>query len=411
MPTSTVQVTTRSSEAGLRPTLANAAEALAKARGLVAGLRSRAAKVDAERHIPDESIADINATGLFRISAPRVFGGSQLGIAPLIESVAAIASGCGSTGWVYAVLSGHNWAVGLFPVEAQRDVFSDADALVASIVRLGGTAPKKVPGGFLFEDAVGKFCSGIEHAKWVMVGAGVDEGAGPSEPHYFLIPKVEIEVIDDWFTVGLRGTRSCSLKIRRAFVPKHRSVSIPEIARGTAPGMTLHNSPVYRAPFPQILPLSLAGVPIGLAHAALDTYVDSYRGKLKNFADEQIAEQSAILARISREHAEIGAATVLLLNDAAEIDAIEDGSRAPELDRARYVRNAAYCANKCRYAVTSLFEASGGSGIYDTFELQRIWRDVNSAAAHNAFMQDKLDPAFSRALLGLPPSKFDRIGH
>ena len=88
-----------------------------------------------------------------------------------------------------------------------------------------------------------------------------------------------------------------------------------------------------------------------------------------------------------------------------------DGSRISTLDRARYVRNAAYSANKCRYAVTSLFEASGGSAIYDSFELQRIWRDVNAAAAHNAFMRDKHDPAFGRALLGLPASKFDRIGH
>jgi alkylation response protein AidB-like acyl-CoA dehydrogenase len=411
MAASTLQATTPSDRSGSRPTFANAAEASAKARGLVERLRSRAAKVDAERHISDESIADINASGLFRISAPRAFGGSQLGIAPLIESVAAIASGCGSTGWVYAVLSGHNWAVGLFPEQAQTEVFSDPDALVASIVRLGGNPPKKVSGGFIFEDAVGKFCSGIEHAKWVMVGAGVKDGEGTPEPRYFLIPKTEIEVIDDWFTAGLRGTRSCSLKIERAFVPEHRSVSIPEITRGTAPGMTLHNSPVYRAPFPQILPLPLAGVPIGVARAALDAYVNNYRGKLKNFADEQIAEQSAVLARISQAHAEIAAATALLLNDAAEIDAIEDGSRTPELDRARYVRNAAYCANKCRYAVTSLFESSGGSGIYDSFELQRIWRDANAAAAHNAFMQDKYDPAFGRALLGLPSSKFDRIGH
>ncbi|HVG50286.1 MAG TPA: acyl-CoA dehydrogenase family protein [Xanthobacteraceae bacterium] len=386
-------------------------EALERANGLVERLRARAADVDTERRITDESIADIGDTGLFRISAPRMFGGSQFGISPLIQTVATIASGCGSTGWVYAVLSGHNWAVGLFPEKAQREVFSDPDALVASIVRLGGNAPKKVEGGYLFEDAAGKFCSGIEHAKWIMVGAGVATGTEAPEPRYFLIPKSEIEIIDDWYTAGLRGTRSCSLKVKRSFVPEHRSVSIPEIAKGTAPGMVLHDSPVYRAPFPQILPFPLAGVPIGLARAALEIFINGYRGKLKNFVSEQIAEQSAVLARISDVHAEVASATALVFNDTVEIDAVADGTKISAFDRARYVRNAAYGANKCRYAVTSLFEASGGSGIYDTFELQRIWRDVNAAAAHNAFMRDKLDPAFSRALLGLPASKFDRIGH
>jgi alkylation response protein AidB-like acyl-CoA dehydrogenase len=383
-------------------------EALNKASSLVERLRARAADVDAKRHIPDASIAEINDTGLFRISAPRMFGGSQLGIAPLVRTVAAVASGCGSTGWVYAVLSGHNWLVGLFPVEAQREVFSDPDALVASIVRLGGNATP-VADGFLFENAVGKFCSGIEHAKWIMVGSSVVRDV--PEPRYFLIPKSDVEVVDDWYTAGLRGTRSNSLRIKRAFVPSHRSVSIPEIAAGTAPGIKLHDSPIYRAPFPQILPFPLAGVPLGLAQAALQTFVSSYRDKLKNFVSEQIAEQSAVLARISDVHADIEAASALIFRDTEEIDATPDGSKLPEIERARYVRNAAYGANKCRYAVTRLFEASGGSGIYDTFALQRIWRDANAAAAHNAFMRDKLDPAFGRALLGLPASKFDRIGH
>jgi len=387
------------------------AQALDRATGLIERLRARAADVDAKRRIPDESIAEINDTGLFRISAPRMFGGSQLGISPLIQTVATIASGCGSTGWVYAVLSGHNWAVGLFPIEAQREVLSDPDALVASIVRLGGNAPKHVTEGYVFEGAAGKFCSGIDHAKWIMAGATVKNQSNVAEPRYFLIPKSDVEIVDDWYTAGLRGTRSSSLRIRRAFIPEHRSVSIPEIADGTAPGIKFHDSPVYRAPFPQILPLPLAGVPIGLAHAGLQLYANSYRDKLKTFATEQIAEQSAVFARLSDVHADVEAAAALLFRDAEEIDTTPDGSRTSAFDRARYVRNAAYSANKCRYAVTSLFEASGGSAIYDSFELQRIWRDVNAAAAHNAFMRDKHDPAFGRALLGLPASKFDRIGH
>jgi 3-hydroxy-9,10-secoandrosta-1,3,5(10)-triene-9,17-dione monooxygenase len=387
------------------------ADAVGRARGLVERLRARAAKADAERRIADETIAEINAAGLFRIQAPRMFGGSQLGIGPLIETVAVIASGCGSTGWVYAVLSGHNWIVSLFPVEAQREVFGDPDALVASIVRLGGNPPKRVEGGYLFEDAVGKYCSGVEHAKWVMVGAEATDPFGAPEPRYFLIPKSDIEVIDDWFTAGLRGTRSASLKIKRSLVPEHRSVSIPEIAGGVAPGIKLHDSPIYRAPFPQILPMPLAGVPLGLAQAALDAFLTTFRGKLKHFPDERVAEQASVFARISDVDAEVEAATGLVLKVAAEIDQAPDGSKTPPLHRARYVRNAAYAASRCRHGVASLFEASGGSGIYDTFELQRIWRDVNSAAAHNAFMRDKLDPAFGRALLGLPPSKFERIGH
>jgi 3-hydroxy-9,10-secoandrosta-1,3,5(10)-triene-9,17-dione monooxygenase len=75
------------------------------------------------------------------------------------------------------------------------------------------------------------------------------------------------------------------------------------------------------------------------------------------------------------------------------------------------MRDIAYAVNKCRHAINSLYEAGGGCAIYVSVDLQRIWRDMNSAAAHNAFMRDKVDTAFGRAALGMPPSKFDALVH
>ena len=57
-----------------------------------------------------------------------------------------------------------------------------------------------------------------------------------------------------------------------------------------------------------------------------------------------------------------------------------------------------------RHAVNHLFEAAGGSGIYDNSELQRIWRDVNSAAQHFAFTWDSAMNNYGRVLIGLTPS-------
>jgi alkylation response protein AidB-like acyl-CoA dehydrogenase len=40
----------------------------------------RAAKTEALRRLPDETFADLAAPGLFRITQPRRFGGSELGL-------------------------------------------------------------------------------------------------------------------------------------------------------------------------------------------------------------------------------------------------------------------------------------------------------------------------------------------
>lgn len=390
--------------------IANRDDGIGRARALVSALRDRAAQADEARSVPAENVRALNAAGLFRIASPKAFGGSQLGFGALVETAAIIASGCGSTGWIYGVLAGHNWMVSLFPEEAQREVFGSPDSLVASVVRFGGNRPARVPGGYRIQGGAGKFCSGIDHADWVMLGVGVETGGVP-EARYLLVPKAEVEVVDDWFTSGLRGTGSRSLRVRDAFVPEHRSVAIADMARGTAPGALYHDAAQFRAPFPQSLPLPLAGIPIGIARAALEAFTAAYKKKIGAWADEHVAEQSAAFMRLGEAYAEVDGAEALLLATCTEIDALADGTGMPMLDRARHVRNIAHAAHRCRTAVNSLFEASGGSAIYDSYELQRLWRDINAAAAHNSFVRERAATNFGRAALGLPPSKFDKIGH
>lgn len=387
------------------------AEAVRIARALAPELRERSAQADAERRVPAENIARILDAGLFDVMRPRAFGGSELGLEALVEVTAEIAEGCGSTGWLFGVLGGHNWMTALFGEEAQREVFGDPDALVASVVRLGGHRPQRTEGGFRIVDGVGKFCSGIDHSSWIMVGASVGDEGEPAEARYFLVPKADAEVSDDWFTTGMRGSGSRSIRIRDAFVPAHRSITIASMVEGVAPGAILHGDPIYRSALPHALTFTLAGVPIGIARAALAAYVKSFRAKSAGWSDEQLAENSATLLRISKAHAAVDSAARLLFSDAREIDADPNGSTTPMIDRTRHMRDIAFTAGQCRTATNDLFEAAGASAIYETGELQRIWRDMNAAAAHLAFSQDRSGVMFARALLGLPQSKFVSIGH
>jgi len=384
-------------------------EALARARRLAAVIREGAEEADRTRRVCDASIAALKQAGLFRLMAPRAFGGAQLGVATLVETVAEVAAACASTGWVYGVLTGHSWMASLLPAQGQQDVFADPDTLIASVVRFGGECPRRVPGGFHIRNGAGKFCSGIDHADWILLGVTVEEDGAAPAPYYLLVPRAVATVEDDWFTMGLRGTGSRSLRIADAFVPDHRAVAIADIAKGTAPGAMLHDAPLYRAPFPEFLPFPLAGVPLGIARAAIASFAES--AKVQAAAAVGDAAAGGFLLRLSNACAEVDAATALVLRNAAEIDSRSDGGQTPALDRARYVRDIAHAANRCRDAVNSLFEASGGSAIYDSFPLQRLWRDINAAAAHNSFLRDRTAMPAGRAMLGLPDSGRDRIGH
>jgi 3-hydroxy-9,10-secoandrosta-1,3,5(10)-triene-9,17-dione monooxygenase len=373
------------------------------ARALAPQLRKRAARADADRRLPAETLRELVASGLFGILKPRIFGGAEIGVGALVEVTTELSAACGSTGWVYGVLAGHGWLLNLFPVEAQREVFADPDALTATVFRLNATVTRGAD-GYRLVGGEGRFCSGIDYAAWVMVGAGVAEGDGPPERRFFLVPRDDLEIVDDWFTTGMRGTGSRSIRIPDAFVPAHRSVPLQALLTGNTPGGRFHAAPIYRMPFQVVTPFSLIGAPLGVARGAVETFTADLAPRVAKLDELEAASRSATFARIAHAAAEIDAARALVLADAARVDGATDTTAPGALDTARIARNWAYAAQTSRGAVTRLFEAAGGSAVYDGSAIQRAWRDVNSAAQHFAFVWDNAMVDFGRALFDLAPS-------
>jgi alkylation response protein AidB-like acyl-CoA dehydrogenase len=353
--------------------------------------------------VPPETIAEIKAAGLFGIVTPRSLGGAELGFAALIEVTTELAAACGSTGWVYGVLAGHSWLLNLFPIEAQRDVFASPQALTATVFRLAGKV-ERVSGGFRLTDAEGRFCSGVDHAGWIIVGCPVSCATGAPDPHFFVLPRQEFEIVDDWFTAGMRGTGSRSIRLKECLIPEHRAVRVQDMVNGTSPGARHHDRAIYHTSFHDVLPFSLVGAPLGMARGAVRAFGESLKASVQRMPDDQVNGQAATFARMARASAEIDAAYTLTLTDAERLDAVVSPQTNDPLARARVLRNWAWAAQTARHAVNRVFEASGGSGIYDSSELQRIWRDVNSAAQHFAFTWDSAMANFGRVLIGLAPS-------
>lgn len=375
--------------------------ALEVARSLKIDLALRAEQTEDLRSVPAESIAQLMDSGLFGVVTPRRWGGSELGFGTMLEVQTELASACTSTGWVYGVLAGHTWLASLFPPKAQEEVFEDPRSLIASLIRLGGQPPQRVEGGFRWQGGTGKFCSGIDHSNWVLVGGQVTEEDGSSEAWYFLIPAADIEIIDDWHAVGLKGTGSKSLLVKDAYIPAHRAVRFSDLGSGNAPGAVLHDAGHYTLPYDTVWPLSLAGAPIGAAVGALNALVQSTTARVAGLPPAAQASNATAFARIAQASAQIAAARALLLSDAAAADEARKGATFTLAEKAARSRNLAFAIQQCREAVNTLYQASGGSGVYLSGEMQRWWRDVNAASQHVAFTWDLAAVAYGRAACGL----------
>src|SRR5688572_29752014 len=99
------------------------ARLVSQAAALVPLLRERAPAAEQARRLPRETFDALAAADVFRMTAPKRFGGYEADFVTQCEVLAEVARGCASASWVSTILSAMSWLVSGFPDEAQEEVF------------------------------------------------------------------------------------------------------------------------------------------------------------------------------------------------------------------------------------------------------------------------------------------------
>ncbi|MFP6733086.1 MAG: acyl-CoA dehydrogenase family protein [Rhodospirillales bacterium] len=202
-------------------------EVVERAERLAPALLSRAAAAEKARRIPDNTIADMMDAGIFRIHQPKKVGGYEFDYGPAQFAVAkALGKGCGSSAWVGVLIACHNWLLGMYPPEAQDDVWgASPDTIVGTAFAASNSEVRAVDGGHQLSGRW-QFASGIDHCAWAILGSPVMKESGPPDIRWFLVPLADYRVEDTWYAAGLRATGSNDVVVDDVFVPAHRSVSL-----------------------------------------------------------------------------------------------------------------------------------------------------------------------------------------
>jgi 3-hydroxy-9,10-secoandrosta-1,3,5(10)-triene-9,17-dione monooxygenase len=381
------------------------AEMKSRAEALIPTLRERAARAEELRRLPDETIADLHKSGLFRVLQPKRVGGLELSFRSLVELVAVIARGDGSTAWVLANLAAHHWLCGMWPKQAQDEIWGEsADSLIGSALIFPRGRAQKVPGGYRVSGRW-PFSSGVDPAAWNLIGAiAQDEETGATEPRIFVLPAKDYTIIDTWHVIGLAGTGSKDVSVEDVFVPDYRTLAVNEITGGPTPGSKVNASVLYQLPAIGLFAFCIAGVSLGIAQGAIEYFTETMRTRTSYYTGRSLADFVTIQGHLAEAAAITDAARAVMLSDCDEATRIVEGGTVPSLDqRARYRRDGAYAATMCTKAVDVLFQATGGGAIYARNPLQRAFRDVHAANAHYVLNWDINGAMYGRVALGLPP--------
>jgi alkylation response protein AidB-like acyl-CoA dehydrogenase len=374
------------------------------AHGMVPVLAGREGATGAARQVSDETIADFHRAGILRLMQPRRFGGHQESFGVFSRIIEILAEGCAASAWVYAVLGEHQWIIACMPEQAQLDVW-DGDPLAVAASSL---APREtataVTGGWRLSGRF-PFSSGCLHAQWAIIGARCPDGSGGVPTRYVLVPMDQIEIIDDWEVLGLRGTGSRTLRLHDVFIPAHRTVLLRDLYDGTTPGARVHpDYPLLRMPRGLLAPFSLPGVAFTLARRALELVAGSLRTRVSRGV-RTVAESEFVQQQLGEAAAEIETAILIMRSRRDETLSLVDAmAPIPPEAIVRNRRDVAFAVAQLRRGMERLVELAGARTVYDTEPLQALWRDVLTISTHTVVSRHLAMVPSGRMLLGLPPA-------
>jgi len=365
-------------------------EAMQRARDLIPFLREHADAADrATRMLPAVEAA-LHRAGLFRYHQPKSWGGMELDFIAYFDIPEMLARGDCSVGWNIANLSSHHRNVAMFSEQAQQEMWGEnRDCLVASGIAFAQGRGQPVEGGLLLSGRW-SFCSGVDVAQWNMLACQIREGEQIVDYRYCMVPRAQYEIIDDWQTLGMRGTGSRSVRCENVFVPEHRTQSMYVAKPGHEfPGLRINTHPAFKVPASSLGGHCIAGAIVGNAQAALDTTIDWVKSRSTSYTGAKMRDFQSVQLRIGAAAAKVDAARVVLRNDCLVADAAIKAGKALDLEaKVRNKRNCAAAVKLCTEAVDSLVEMAGANGIYDSAPLQRMFRDAHAASAHINFNLD-----------------------
>ncbi len=393
--------------AKVQPTITpSVPELMKRAEKIGAIARERAIEFEKARQVSADLVDMMREQELFRIMQPKRFGGFEYGYDVFVEAVSKVASGDGSTGWVYSLGAVHPWMIGCYPDEAQHDFWRDSLDTVAAVsyAPTGKAIPES--GGYRLSGRW-SFASGVDNATWGIVGGIVPLADGP-KPGFFLVPKADYTIHDDWNPMGLAGTGSKTIVISDAFIPAHRVVTFAEMLTGTGPGIAVNANPIYRQPMLAVVPQCLVSPALGMARGALKAFIEQVGNRTTRGAvaggNNRMSEFATVQLRVAEATASIDAAQLMIHRDLRETSETVHAGKAVDLDmRLRNRLTHTYATKLCVQAVDAVFMAMGGSALGIHHPVQRFWRDIHAASSHISLNWDAVGAMYGQHAFGLPP--------
>jgi indole-3-acetate monooxygenase len=357
---------------------------LSKLDALAPTIAARAAEAEEARRIPADILQMLKSVGLFRMTAPHIYGGLEFDVPTVARILQRLFKIDGSIGWICGLASATSLLLPLLPRETYEETYRNGpDRLCAGGGQPAGTAVAEAGG--LRVNGKWPFASGCEDADWIGVICVLTEDGKPVPGPTLEIPATRVvclpagnwQIEDTWHAPGLRATGSHHIVLKDVFVPSENVFDMAS-ARPCLPG------PLYSASPMQIATLLHGPIALGMAEGALDDIVAiAQSGRKQQRAAVSMRDSEIFHYELGRAQAEFRAARVLCETQiASHWSHAVAGTLSGDALLAEATQSMIWVTEACLRVIQSCFALAGGAAVSNSSPLQRRLRDMQTAAQH-----------------------------
>jgi len=376
---------------------------IAAARDVGSIIATHVDTTERDRRLARPVIDALRAVGLFRLFTPRALGGLEVDPVTFARVVEEVSMFDSAAGWALQVNTGAWWTSRMSP-EGVAELYADGPDLMMAASFAPPHRAEEVPGGYRITGR-GPLASNIHDSRWALMSAIVFDGdqprMTPAGPDFIsvVMRTSEVEIIDTWDSLGMRGTDSNDIEAKGVFVPESRAFRFQPDSVPAAPfDGPLYRMPALAATYPIIAPVALA-----IASGAIRELRNLVTTKVPLGSMKTARDRGAVQSAVAEAEAMVRSARLFFYDTLARAWERAVTQKPFTLEYKADLMLASTWAMRSAARATDLMHRMGGTnGIYARSRLERHFRDAQTVR-HHGFVSDSRLETVGQVYLGVPP--------
>ena len=360
---------------------------------------------ETNRRLSKPVLNALREIGLHRLFLPKSLGGLETDPVTTATLVEEVASHNTAAGWSMMVANVSTWWCSRLSEEGIRELYKNGDHTLIAGAFHPPMMATVVKGGYSIKGR-SPLTSNVHEANWIFVTALIMENEqvkmkeGRPDVIGVFMNAANCQIIDTWFTLGMKASDSNDIEANDVFVPNHLSFALnPDFQPNS-----FFKGPLYRfSAIGASIACLIAPIALAVARNAIEE-VKSLAGKKTSFGTiAPLRERGSIQRKLGIAKALVMSSRAYLYNTLTESwSKCQAGEKLLLDEKADLLLASAHTNQSCLQAVDHMYSAAGTTALYLRNKLAHYFADAQVIRQHG-FANDSRYETAAQVYLGLQP--------